>query len=87
MKTLFIGGIKSGKYFNAEKSRLTNTNKKPIYLVTTEFFADEMGDKVFHHKKTRDDNFITLEEPLSLYLDLVLCFTPLSVLYLVLSFI
>ena len=66
MKTLFIGGIKSGKYFNAEKSILTNTNKKPICLVTTEFFDDEIRDKVFHHKKTRGDNFITLEEPLSL---------------------
>ncbi|SFV62819.1 Adenosylcobinamide-phosphate guanylyltransferase [hydrothermal vent metagenome] len=69
MKTLFIGGIKSGKSFNAEKFILTNTNtnEKPIYLATTEFFDDEMRDKVFHHKKTRGDNFITLEEPLSLY--------------------
>ena len=66
MKTLFIGGIKSGKSFNAEKFILTNTNEKPIYLATTEFFDDEMRDKVKNHKKLRGDNFITLEEPLSL---------------------
>ena len=68
MKTLFIGGIKSGKSFNAEKFILTNTNtnEKPVYLATTEFFDEEMRDKVKNHKKLRGDNFITLEEPLSL---------------------
>jgi len=67
MKTLFIGGIKSGKSSNAEKFILTNTNEKPIYLATTEFFDDEMQQKVAHHQKLRGDNFVTLEEPLSLY--------------------
>lgn len=67
MKTLFIGGIKSGKSFNAEKFILTDTNEKPIYLATTEFFDDEMREKVLHHQKERGDNFITLEEPLALY--------------------
>ena len=67
MKTLFIGGIKSGKSFNAEKYILEQTNQKPLYLATTEFFDDEMQKKVAHHKSLRGDDFITLEEPLSLY--------------------
>ncbi|MDF1883148.1 bifunctional adenosylcobinamide kinase/adenosylcobinamide-phosphate guanylyltransferase [Sulfurimonas sp. SAG-AH-194-C21] len=66
MKTLFIGGIKSGKSFNAEKFILQTTQTKPIYLATTEFFDDEMREKVQHHQNLRGDNFITLEEPLSL---------------------
>ncbi|MDF1876280.1 bifunctional adenosylcobinamide kinase/adenosylcobinamide-phosphate guanylyltransferase [Sulfurimonas sp. SAG-AH-194-L11] len=67
MKTLFIGGIKSGKSFNAEKFILTDTDEKPIYLATTEFFDDEMREKVRHHQNARGDNFITIEEPLALY--------------------
>ena len=67
MKTLFIGGIKSGKSANAEKFILSNATQKPIYLATTEFFDDEMQQKVAHHKSLRGDSFITLEEPLNLY--------------------
>lgn len=67
MKTLFIGGIKSGKSSNAEKFILTNTKEKPIYLATTEFFDDEMHQKVAHHQSLRGDSFVTLEEPLALY--------------------
>ena len=67
MKTLFIGGIKSGKSSNAEKFILTNTKQKPVYLATTEFFDDEMSQKVLHHQNLRGDSFVTLEEPLSLY--------------------
>ncbi|MDF1878641.1 bifunctional adenosylcobinamide kinase/adenosylcobinamide-phosphate guanylyltransferase [Sulfurimonas sp. SAG-AH-194-C20] len=67
MKTLFIGGIKSGKSLNAEKFILNQTNEQPIYLATTEFFDDEMKEKVLHHQKLRGDDFITLEEPLALY--------------------
>jgi len=42
MKTLFIGGIKSGKSRNAEIYIKKLTNKKPLYLATTQFIDDEM---------------------------------------------
>jgi len=66
MKALFIGGIKSGKSKNAEDYTLKHSQKKPIYLATTEFFDDEMSQKVKKHKTDRGDRFTTLEEPLNL---------------------
>ena len=66
MKTLFIGGIKSGKSKNAENYTLKLTDKKPYYLATTEFFDKEMQIKITKHKRDRADNFITIEEPLNL---------------------
>jgi adenosylcobinamide kinase/adenosylcobinamide-phosphate guanylyltransferase len=67
MKALFIGGIKSGKSLNAEKFTLAIDNAKPVYLATTEFIDNEMKKRIEEHKKSRADNFITLEEPLKLY--------------------
>lgn len=67
MKTLFIGGIKSGKSINAQSYILNNSSSKPIYLATTEFIDDEMYKRVSEHKKQREDSFVTLEEPLKLY--------------------
>ncbi len=66
MKALFIGGIKSGKSKNAEEYVLKHSQKKPIYLATTEFFDDEMREKVQKHQDDRGDNFQTLEESLEL---------------------
>jgi len=66
-KTLFIGGIKSGKSFNAEKYTLQDSKNKPIYLATTEFIDDGMKIRIDEHKKYREDKFITIEEPLKLY--------------------
>jgi len=65
-KALFIGGIKSGKSINAELYTLENSDKKPIYLATNEFFDDEMHKRVEKHKTQRQDNFVTIEEPLVL---------------------
>lgn len=67
MRALFIGGIKSGKSKNAENYILTFTKEKPIYLATTEFFDEEMSERVLKHKTQRAEKFITLEEPLNLY--------------------
>jgi adenosylcobinamide kinase/adenosylcobinamide-phosphate guanylyltransferase len=65
-KTLFIGGIKSGKSINAQNFILANSSTKPIYLATTEFIDEEMQSRVNEHKKNRADNFETVEEPLKL---------------------
>jgi len=70
-KTLFIGGIKSGKSLNAqnyilEQNRVLNSLTKPIYLATTEFIDEEMQKRVDAHKLNRADSFKTIEEPLKL---------------------
>jgi adenosylcobinamide kinase/adenosylcobinamide-phosphate guanylyltransferase len=66
-KTLFIGGIKSGKSLNAQNYILKNsTTQKPIYLATTEFIDAEMQLRVDAHKISRSDRFETIEEPINL---------------------
>lgn len=67
MKTLFIGGIKSGKSLNAQKYILENSDAKPIYLATTEFVDAGMKERIDAHKQERGDDFITLEEPLKIH--------------------
>lgn len=66
-KTLFIGGIKSGKSINAQNYILKNSSSKPVYLATTEFIDQEMLDRIDEHKLSRKNDFITIEEPLKLY--------------------
>jgi adenosylcobinamide kinase/adenosylcobinamide-phosphate guanylyltransferase len=67
MKTLFIGGVKSGKSRLAEVYILDQAGAdRPYYLATTEFFDEEIQDRVRVHKQRRKDYFITLEEPIKL---------------------
>jgi len=66
MKTLFLGGIKSGKSILAENYTLDIAKKKPYYLATTEFIDEEMQEKIQEHKRQRSDRFHTIEEPLEL---------------------
>ncbi len=66
MKTLFIGGIKSGKSRLAESYILEHAKQKPYYLATTDFIDDEMRERIAHHQARRGDGFITVEEPLHL---------------------
>lgn len=67
MKILFIGGIKSGKSSSAERYILNMTDKKPVYLATTEFIDEEIDDRIKKHQVHREDKFTTLEEPLKLF--------------------
>ncbi len=81
MKTLFIGGVKSGKSRLAENYLLQNCSSadKPYYLATTEFFDDEMTERVKVHQQRRQDLFITLEEPVKLLTLLTTCQRPVLV--------
>lgn len=72
-KTLFIGGIKSGKSLNAQNHILKNSISKPIYLATTEFIDDGMQKRINEHKLLRSDKFKTIEEPLELYNTIARC--------------
>ncbi len=67
MKTLFIGGIKSGKSVLAERFIIERSGaEKPYYLATNEFFDADMQARVDIHQQRRQQSFITLEEPTNL---------------------
>lgn len=72
-KTLFIGGIKSGKSLNAQNYILALSSKKPIYLATTEFVDNEMQERISAHKQSRSDDFKTIEEPIKIYNTIAKC--------------
>ncbi len=78
-KALFIGGIKSGKSFNAQLDILKNSSSKPTYLATTEFIDDEMQKRIDAHKLNRSDTFETIEEPLKLYNAITCCDNPVLI--------
>jgi adenosylcobinamide kinase/adenosylcobinamide-phosphate guanylyltransferase len=80
MKTLFIGGVKSGKSRLAESYILEQAGTdRPYYLATTEFFDNEMQDRVLIHQNRRKDSFITLEEPVKLFDALEKCRRPVLI--------
>jgi adenosylcobinamide kinase/adenosylcobinamide-phosphate guanylyltransferase len=84
MKTLFIGGVKSGKSRMAEAYILESfpsakEDGKPYYLATTEFIDEEMQARIHIHQQRRQDNFVTLEEPLKLLATLQQCQRPVLV--------
>jgi len=80
MKTLFIGGVKSGKSRLAETYILEQANGlKPYYLATTELFDDEMQARIAAHKQRRQDRFDTLEEPVRLFEALKDCRRPVLI--------
>jgi len=80
MKTLFIGGVKSGKSRLAEAYILERAvANKPYYLATTEFLDDEMRARVRIHQQRRKDSFITLEEPIKLFDALEKCQRPVLI--------
>ncbi|MDI1293419.1 MAG: bifunctional adenosylcobinamide kinase/adenosylcobinamide-phosphate guanylyltransferase [Methylobacter sp.] len=80
MKTLFIGGIKSGKSRLAEAFILEQAaTEKPYYLATTEFFDDEMQARIQIHQQRRQDLFVTLEEPVKLFEAVQQCRGPVLI--------
>lgn len=84
MKTLFIGGVKSGKSRLAEahilKAHIHRTAPdKPYYLATTEFIDEEMSARIAIHQQRRQDRFVTLEEPMQLLATLEACSRPVLV--------
>ena len=80
MKTLFIGGVKSGKSRLAEAAILKFSGKvKPFYLATNEVFDAEMQARITVHQRQRQDFFHTLEEPLKLFEVLQKCQAPVLI--------
>lgn len=80
MKTLFIGGIKSGKSRLAEAHILCNAvGSKPYYLATTEFIDAEMQARIHVHQQRRQEQFVTLEAPIQLLATLQICTQPVLI--------
>jgi adenosylcobinamide kinase / adenosylcobinamide-phosphate guanylyltransferase len=80
MKTLFMGGIKSGKSRLAEAAILRYARtEKPYYLATNEVFDTEMKMRIIEHQHRRQNLFITLEEPLYLFRALQACSQPVLI--------
>ncbi|MDD5411205.1 MAG: bifunctional adenosylcobinamide kinase/adenosylcobinamide-phosphate guanylyltransferase [Methylobacter sp.] len=80
MKTLFIGGIKSGKSRLAEAYILEQVaTGRPYYLATTEFFDDGMQARIHIHQQRRQDSFITIEEPVKLLEAMQKCQGPVLI--------
>jgi len=68
-KILYFGGQKCGKTAAAMAKALElSPHKKPIYVATyLDTYNDtEMKERINHHKKERNDHFITLEEGVDL---------------------
>jgi adenosylcobinamide kinase / adenosylcobinamide-phosphate guanylyltransferase len=67
VKTLFIGGVKSGKSRLAEAYVLEQAKAvKPYYLATAEFIDDELHARISVHRERRGDSFILIEEAVEL---------------------
>lgn len=80
MKTLFIGGIKSGKSRLAENYILEQTKPdKPYYLATAECIDDELRARIAGHRERRGDHFILIEEPVEIIKALKDCPGPVLV--------
>lgn len=66
LKSLILGGARSGKSNYAENLAI-QSNKKLVYIATATVHDDEMRLRVNQHKKDRESQqWISIEEPLSL---------------------
>lgn len=62
--TLVLGGARSGKSRYAE-SLLAGAREK-IYLATGQAGDDEMRERIRHHRESRGEAWLTVEEPMDL---------------------
>lgn len=68
MKTLILGGAKSGKSLFAENLAI-QSQKKLVYIATAEAHDGEMEQRILSHQQRRIDQLVewrTIEEPIAL---------------------
>ena len=68
MKTLILGGAKSGKSLYAEKLAI-RSQKKLVYIATAQAHDNEMEQRIYLHQQRRVEQGVewqTIEEPLAL---------------------
>lgn len=72
MKTLILGGVKSGKSRFAEScvkewvEQAGNRAEDVIYLATAESRADAFSERIERHRQQRPETWKTVEEPLEI---------------------
>jgi adenosylcobinamide kinase / adenosylcobinamide-phosphate guanylyltransferase len=62
---LVTGGARSGKSKYAEQ-RSGELGSRRLYVATAEAKDEEMAQRIAEHKKRRGDNWVTIEEPMTL---------------------
>ena len=62
---LITGGARSGKSQYAER-RALEMGSRPLYVATAEANDEEMAQRIAEHRKRRDTQWRTIEEPLEL---------------------
>lgn len=65
MRTLIIGGARSGKSAHAE-SLAAASGRRVVYIATAQASDAEMAARIAHHRMRRDVDWVTLEEPIAL---------------------
>ncbi len=65
MRTLIIGGARSGKSAYAERLAAAS-RKRIVYIATAQAGDDEMKSRIAHHRERRDVDWITAEETIAL---------------------
>ena len=75
MKTLILGGVRSGKSRLAERLAV-ETGREVVYIATATALDEAMRQRIAAHQSRRSKDWILVEEPLQLAQALALHVTP-----------